>query len=96
MLLKAQEILPQIKNCEPSEHGQVIYQIFHRSISWRQKICNVFLRMWFNRCRERERDGRTQVRGTVHNKGLTHIYLMTVFCEILTNYLKVVTLLATL
>ena len=52
--------------------------------------------MWFNRCRERERDGRTQVRGTVHNKGLTHIYLMTVFCEILTNYLKVVTLLATL
>ena len=46
--------------------------------------------------RERERDGRTQVRGTVQNKCLTHIYLMTVLCEILTNYYKVVTLLATL
>ena len=46
--------------------------------------------------RERERDGRTQVRGTVHNKGLKHIYTWWQIIDKLTNYLKVVTLLATL
>ena len=44
----------RIANYEPSEHGQVIYQIFHRGISWGQKFCNVFCRMWSNRCTHRE------------------------------------------
>ena len=53
MLLKAQEILPQIKNCEPSEHGQVIHISNISTVHFmrRQKFCNIFWRMWSKGCK---------------------------------------------